>query len=153
MNNKQATHQLILPIITLWSHSDPLKHFLNFLCFNKFHFWVILVGELPSSTYSFPLCFIMYLDRDLVSTSTSMSKESTFTSKILPSTDIDEKYADCSTSISGSTCFFFLYNFSFNLFFFLRITNNDKCRCRQCNLSLKISQCFFKSFSHGGSTL
>ncbi len=41
----------------------------------------------------------------------------------------------------------FLCSFSFNLFFFLKITTNDKCRCRWCSLLSKIFQCFFKSFS------
>jgi hypothetical protein len=46
------------------------------------------------------LRLIMNLDRTLVGITTSMSRKSTSTSKHLPSTGANEKYASCSTSTS-----------------------------------------------------
>lgn len=110
-----------------------------------------MVGELPSSTCSFPLRLIMYLDRTLVCTITCMLGELASTSKNPPSTGIDEKCASYSTligcSISTPIGFFSTYSSSLES---LIITNvgveGENCFRRPHNVSSspspKIVACF-----------
>ncbi len=88
---------------------DPIQiHYIFgiFLVSTGVYLWVTLVGELPSSTCSFPLCLIINLDHALVSTTTSMSRESCSMSQNPPSTGVDKKSIGCSIFYATSVVFF-----------------------------------------------
>lgn len=106
-----------------------------------------MVGGLPSSTYSFPLCFIINLDHALVGTSTNMSRESSSMSKNPPLIGADKKsigYSSTSTNCSTlSTTFVVFFSTCFSSLESLVITDagarSEKCLQKPRNVSLSPS--------------
>jgi hypothetical protein len=97
-NSAHVTHYHSLDPI--WIHYNILWISFASTCA---HFRVILAGELPFSTCSFPLPLIVHLDYALVGGLIGMSKELVSTSKNFPSNDFDQKSIICYISTCYST--------------------------------------------------
>ncbi len=153
MNNKQASQtDSFYPLLFFGSHSDPLKHFLNFFCFNR--------CSLPS--YFGKWTTFLHLFLSLAPHHVLGLGLGKYNNKYVKRISFYVKKSSFNwlwwefywlLNFNRSLNFlFFLCSSSFNLFIFLKIINNDKCKCKRCSLSLKVLQCFFKSFSHSSNT-
>ncbi len=101
---------------------------------------VTLASELPSSTHSFPLCLIMHLDHALVGTTTSMSRESSSTSRNPPSIGFAKKSISCSAFASTFVVFFSTYSSSSKSLIIMTIGAwGEKCLRKPHNLCSNLS--------------